>query len=351
MDPTAFLPPTQMPVSAHVGNTIQALSDGLYVGSPISLPSAVYVNTATGVDAPGNGTLAVPYNTLDYAVAQLTSESVNSQLQTSTIIALQAGQTFTTANNVNLYGGTLTLTFYGDPNYGSYNSPLVAGTTNPWLMTNLERPVIEPQVTNVNGYWNMAGINVYAGNVVLQGVQVTLPMAPAEPAISLYSTAADYVRSMDLVTSGYLKLSGTIINMQDITAFWGILGINAQSAFTLIQYGSQFQVAGMLASAANSPSAAQLAATSYFIKFYPDYVGNNQVQGILYNTATTASPASGLLRVLWTDTTSFIVETTETNLASFPVAYSPGYGLRNYMYGVNYDSVNRPWNVSSSREL
>jgi hypothetical protein len=351
MDPTAYLPPLMLPISATSGNIIQALADGLYVGSTMALPAAIYVNTATGVNAPGNGTLAMPYQTLDYAVSELVAASVNQQLQTSTLIALQAGQTFTTSNNINLYGGTLTLTFYGDPNYGSYNSPLVMGTTDPWLMTNLERPVIEPQVTNVNGYWDMAGINVYEGNVILQGVEVMLPMAPEAPSITLYSNAADYVRAMDLNVSGYLQLVGAIVNMQDITSYWGILGISPQAAFTLVQYGSQFQVAGMLMSAANAPTAAQIAATAYFIKFYPDYIGKNQVQGVLYNTATTATPASGLLKVLWADTTSFIIETTETNMASFPVAYSPGYGLRNYMYGVNYDSVNRPWNVNSSREI
>jgi len=351
MDNTALLPPAQMPISAHAGNSIQSLSDGLYVGSPTALPSVVYVNTATGVNAVGNGTLAIPYQTLDYALSQLSSESVAGQLQTSTVVALQAGQTFSTSADVNLYGGTLTLTFYGDPNYGSYNSPPVAGTTNPWLMTDLARPIIQPQVSSVNGYWHLAGINVYGGNVILQGVEVMLPMAPAQPSISLYSNAADYVRSRQLDINGFLKLAGTIVNMQDITSYWGILGVSAQSAFTLIQYGSQFQVGGEIQTAAVTPTLAELAAIAYFIKFYPDYVGNNQQQGLLYSTATTTTPASGMLRVLWADTQSFTVETTKTNLASFPVCYDLTYGLRNYMYGIMYDSVSRPWNVHSSREI
>jgi len=352
MDTFAFLPPAQMPISAHVGNIVQSLSDGLYVGSQLALPSVIYVNNVTGVNAPGNGTLAMPYMTIDYALAQLAGASVNMQLQTSTVLALQAGQTFPIVNDINLYGGTLTFSFYGDTNYGSYLSPPVGTGASPMVMTDLMRPVIAPAVSSVNTYWHMAGINVYAGNVSLEGVTIQLPMAPAGPSISLYSNAADFVRSMDWATPGFLDLQGTIVNMPDPTAFWGILGINPRSSgMTLIQYASQFQVAGTLMSMANTPSAAQLAARAYFIKFYPDFIGSNQQQGVLYDTAITATTASGLLKILWADTESFTIETTKTNLASFPIAYDLTYGLRNYMYGITYDALNRPVNVLSSRAI
>lgn len=351
MDSTAFLPPAQMPISAQPGNIVQSLADGLYVGSQLALPSVIYVNTVTGVNAPGNGTLAIPYNTIDYAVSQLVAASINMQLQTSTVIALQAGQTFPLVNNINLYGGTLTFAFYGDPNYGSYSSAPVGTGANPSVMTNLERPIIAPTTSLVNSYYRMAGINVYGGNVSLQGITVQLPMA-AELSISLYSNASDFVRTMDYASPGYLDLQGTIVNMQDITSFWGILGVNPRSSkFTLIQYASQFQIAGMLMDLANIPTAAQLSALQYFIKFYPDYIGSNQQQGVLYNTATTATPASGLLTVNWADTQSFTIETTETNLASFPIAYDLTYGLRKYVYGINFDALDRPVNLISSRTI
>jgi hypothetical protein len=353
MDSTAFLPPAQMPISAQPGNVVQSLSDGLYVGSQLALPAAIYINTVTGVNAPGNGTLAVPYQTIDYALAQLTAASVNMQLQTSTVIVLQAGQTFPVVNDINLYGGTLTFAFYGDPNYGAYNSPPVGTGADPAIMTNLQRPIIQPATSLVNNYYRMAGINVYGGNVSLQGVTIELPMAPAGPSISLYSNAADFVRPMDYASPGYLDLQGAIINMQDITAFWGILGINPRvSKFNLIQYASQFQVAGALMDLANAPTTAQLAAIQYFIKFYPDYIGNNQQQGVLYNTATTATPASGLVTVTWADVQSFTIENgIDTNLASFPIAYDLTYGLRKYIYGITYDALDRPVNVISSRTI
>jgi len=197
----------------------------------------------------------------------------------------------------------------------------------------------------------MAGINVYGGSVTLSGVEVLLPVAPAQPAIALYSSAADFVRTIGYNLGGYLDFRGSIVNMQDITAFWGLLGISPRSIFTLIQYGSQFKVDNTLMTAANSPTVNQLTARQYFIKFYPDSVGNNQQQLVLYDTAATATPASGLLHVLWADTESFVVETTKTNLLTFPICYDLVYGLRTYMYGVNYDGINRPWNVQSSREI
>lgn len=353
MDPGAYIPPMITPISMHAGNTLQALSDGLYVGGSVALPAVVYINTATGVNAPGNGTLTTPYQSLDYALAQLTAASLNMQLQTSAVVALQAGQTFPLVNDLNLYGGTLTLTFYSDPKYGSYsNIPVMGTTTDPEFMSDLSRPIIEPAVSSVDNYWHLAGLNIYGGNVILKGVTVELPMAPAQPAITLYSNAADFVRPMNNTTDGYLELLGAVVNMMDVTAFWGILGINPRSAYTLIQYGSQFQVAGTLLNSLNTTAtAAQLAARQYFIKFYPDFVGNNQQQGLLYNTAATATNASGILKVLWADTQSFIITGTSTNLASFPVAYDVIYGLTNYFYGLTYDALSRAINVLSSRAI
>ena len=353
MDVGDQIPPAQLPISMHVGNIVQSLSDGLYVGAPVALATAAYVNTVTGVDAITSGAVGTPFKSLDYALAQLSADSVNGQLATSIVVVLQAGQTFAMNNDLNLYGGTLTFTFYGDPNYGAYtNVPVTGTTTNPWYMTDLERPIIAPAVSLVSTYWHMAGVNIIGGNVVLEGVEVILPMAPAGPAISLYSNAADFVRSSSNANTGsYVELLGAVVNMQDPTAFWGIVGVGARSALTLIQYGSQFQVNGLLIDAANNPSSAQLLARQYFIKFYPDFVGNNQQQGVLYDTAITATAASGLLSVMWADVQSFTVETTKTNLASYPIAYDLVYGLRNYIFGAIYDTVNRPVNVNSSRAI
>jgi hypothetical protein len=353
MDTGDQIPPMQVPLSATMGNILQILSDGLYVGSTLALPSVVYINNVTGVDAPGNGTMAMPYATIDYAVSQLTMASVNHQLSTSTVLALQAGQTFPIVNDINLYGGTLTFAFYGDMNYGAYSSPPVGTGAIPAIMTDLMRPVLVPAVslTSTN-LWHMSGVNLYGGNISLLGVELELPMAPSGPSISLYSDAADFVRSMNYATPGYLDLQGAIVNQQDPTAFWGVLGVHARStSFSLIQYASQFQVAGMLIDLANMSTSPELMARPYFIKFYPDFIGSNQQQGVLYDTAITATSASGLLKVLWADTQSYTIESTKTNLMSFPIAYDLVYGLRNYFYGITYDSLMRPVNVIPSRTI
>jgi hypothetical protein len=312
----------------------------------------VYVNTAIGVNAPTSGAIGAPYQSIDYAISQLVSESVNNQITTQLTIALQAGQTFPTSVDINLYGGLLTFTFYGDANYGSFNSAPIGTGAQPGVMTDLNRPIIAPTVSLVNEYWHLAGINLWNNaGVSFLGVEILLPLAPAQPAIALYSNSADYVRTLNAAFGGTVQLVGTIVNMQDITAFWGILGVGPASNARLLQYASQFKIGNTLMDAANNPTASQLAARQYFIKFYPHYVGNNQQQGVLYDTAATATPASGLLDVQWADTESFVVESTKTNLLTFPICYDLVYGLRTYMYGVNYDGINRPWNVHSSREI
>jgi hypothetical protein len=350
MDSGAQIPPAQMAVSvARAGNTIQVLPDGLYVGTVLPQP-VVYVNSSTGVDAPTSGTKVAPYATLDYALAQAIANSVNTRLSTPLTVALQSGQTFAFTNDVAVYGSQTVITFYGDTQYGDFNSAAIGTGAEPAMMSDLVRPIIVPVVSNVAGQWHMAGFNRNGGTIQLLGVQVNLPAAPATPSITLYSQYADFVRSLNYAGPGSLILEGTIINMTDTTAYWGICGTMPRSTgMTMVQYGSQFQVNGILLTATSGGTTAQLTARKYFVKFYADSAGNNQTQMVLSGTTATTSSASGILNLTWADTESLTVATGKTNQASFPIMFDINYGFRNYIYGLLNDQQQRPTNVISSR--
>lgn len=350
MDSSAQIPPAQMAVSvARSGNNIQVLTDGIYVGNVLPQPT-VYVNSSTGVNATTSGTKVTPYATLDYALSQAIANSVTGTLNTQLIVALQAGQTFAFTNDVAVAGGQVTITFYGDTQYGDFNSASIGTGAEPAMMSDLVRPIIVPIVSNVAGQWHMAGFNRNGGSVKLLGVQINLPAAPATPSITLYSQYADYVRSMNYAGPGSLILEGTIVNMTDITSFWGICGTMPRSTgMTFVQYGSQFQVNGILLTSTSGATTGQLTARKYFVKFYADSAGNNQTQMVLSGTTATTSSASGILNLTWADTEALTVAAGKTNQASFPVIFDINYGFRNYIYGLLNDQQQRPTNVISSR--
>lgn len=353
MDTGATIPPAQVPVSAVSGNLVQNFSDGLYVGTrnPLGSTTTFYVNNS-GADAVGRGTQAAPFQTLDYALTTAAQQYPASQFVGNVTICLQAGQTFTLVNDFNVYtGGVLQIAFYGDPQYGDLNTAY--GTANAQVMSDLARPIITPQVASVNGsYWKMAGFNRFGGSINLIGVQVNLPAAPANPSITLYSQFADLIRSLEYDAHGYINLRGAIVNVTDTTAFWGILGISARSTgTTLTQFASQFWVNGraLSATATPTPTTAELAARQYFVKFYPEFAGNNQTVSVLSGSSTTTSPGSGVFGLTWSDTPSLLVQNGKTNLGSFPVIFDITYGFRNYVFNLQRDQQQRPLNIVSSR--
>jgi hypothetical protein len=353
MDAGAQIPPAQVPVSATPGNLVQTNADGIYVGSQnyFNAATVFYVNNSSGSDA-NAGSKSAPFATLSHALAVAASLFPDQQLAGAVTIALQAGQTFAfPSSDVNVYpGANLVFAFYGDPNYGDFNT-LVSGTNcNSQHMSDLERPVITFNVTQQNAQWYMNGINRYGGSVSFLGVQCNLPAAPATPGISLYSIYCDVVRSVDFSAPGYVVLTGSIINMTDVTAYWGFIGTQSRSTNTsFVQFSSQFQINGLVMSAANAPTTAQLTARQYFIKMFVGFAGNNQVENTLAPNSSNSSTASGVLAVSWADTESLVVTGSKVSQASYPIMFDISYGFRNYIFGLQQDQQQRPLNVLSSR--
>ncbi len=354
MDTGAQIPPAQVPVSAQTGNQIQVLADGVYAGQ-YSLPGSpltVYVNTSTGTDAPASGAKTAPYASLEYAIAQVSALFPNSLFNGIVNIALQAGQTFVVGTDHSIYGGLLNITFYGDTQYGDFNALIGTPGTYSQLMSDLVRPILTFTTSIVAGQSHMAGFTRHAGSIAFTGVQLNLPAAPAAPSIASYGLNCDVVRNPDYSAPGQVSLYGSIVNLTDITSFWGFIGTLSQSiGCNFVQFGSQFQIQGTLLSATSSPAptTAQLTARQYFVKFFAGYAGNNQQTGLLSPTSATSSTASGIINLSWADTEALVVTTGKTNQATFPIMFDQTYGFRNYIYGLNRDQQSRPLNINSSR--
>lgn len=348
MDTGATVPPTTLPLSTTQGNTVQLMADGLYVGHQNGL--VLYVDSVAGNDTNAGTTKAAPLLTLDHAFAILAALFPIRYSGQSITIALKANQTYTLSSDFNIYQySDLLLTFYGDPTYGDWNSPQVGSGANPWNMVDLQRPIIEPQVSQVNGLWKLAGINNYGGDLSLAGITIQLPVAPASPSIALYGGYVDFVRHPQSQFEGSLSLAGVVANMTDINAYWGFVAAFARGSMRLYQFCTQFQIGGKLMNAANAPTTAQLQARQYFIKFFQDFAGNNQ-QNIYLSTATSnSSGGSGFIKASWTDAAAMVVTGTSTNLSSYPLSFDPGYGLINYIFNLNKTANGTPLNFISSR--
>jgi hypothetical protein len=349
MDSGALIPTTALPISATDGNVIQNLSDGLYVGQYTGL--VLFVNANAGSDSNPPGQIGQPFQTLAHTFSVLNGLFANGQFTGNVIVALAAGQTYTWNADFVIYGGNIEFTFYGDPTYGNYNSAYVAGTTAPWWMgTTLERPIIAPtSYTNTGGQNMMYGIDRFGGNVSFAGVQINLPAAPSSPNITNYGSNSDFVRNWINPVIGEVSMVGTICNMTDIGGFWGFMGMLARSITFFSQAASQFLVNGIEMSSANNPTSAQLAKRQYFLKFYPDYAGNNQTQTWLSGTSSNSSTGSGILFCSWSDTEALVVTGSATNLGTFPPSFLSGYGLINYIYNLNTTANGQPLNFLNTR--
>jgi hypothetical protein len=353
MDSAAAIPPQQVPISERTGNLVQVQTDGIYVGSQSYFGSfqTLYVNTTTGSDS-NAGTRSAPFQTLAHAIIVAQSLFPDSQITGSVYIAMQAGQSFAFPSvDVPIYqGANLVFTFYGDSNYGDFNTVVPSSQCLSNYMSDLQRPVVTFNVTQVNAQWYLNGVNRFGGSVTFLGVNISLPAAPATPSIALYSIYCDVVRSMDMSQQGYVRLLGSIVNMTDITSYWGFIGTQSQSIDTsFVQFGSQFQVNGIILSAINSPTAPQLTARQYFIKMFSGFAGNNQQTGTLQPNTANSTTASGVISVSWADTEALTVTGSKTSQQSFPVCFDLNYGLRNYIYGLQQGLSNQPLNVLSSR--
>jgi hypothetical protein len=356
MDSGATVPVTAVPVSATIGNRTQALSDGVYSGDYSGL--ILYVDSVNGLDT-NAGTKAAPLKTIDQAFTNLNALFPAGYYSGRNItIALKAGQNYPWTSIFNMSGDCdLKITFYGDTKYGDFNGAAIGTGANPWNMSDLARPNLMP-VSSVQsgGLQQLAGINRRGGTIAFLGVLITLPAAPYTGApLSAYSGYCDVVRSlspalgMPLGDDGGVHLLGSIVNMSDITAYWGFIGTFARATARLSQYASQFLVGGIILNAAAAPSTAQLAARQYFIKFLSDSPGNNQGSVSLSANSSNSSAGSGLVFAMWSEAQAQVVTGTTTNLATYPLSFDPGYGLVNYILNLSKTANGQSLNFLNTR--
>lgn len=331
-----------IPVSELAGNAIRIVSDGLYVGG--NAEQAYYV-ASTGTDTPTSGTKLLPFLTLDYAMAQAIARYGSTAPEANTfpgnaIIALKAGETFGITQSYNLLGN-LTLTFYGDANYGDFNSPVLGPGARPAVMQDLNRPII---TTTINPGTNF-GINHFQAfnsnantpvSLILSGVRVDLPAGAVQN-----SDYCDFF-TVYYACCGRLVLDGAIINKLDNASSYGIFGMQGRARICVLeQYASQFWIGGAPVLAGAPP--ATLIARKWFIKFYPDFAGNNQSGGTLLGGV----PGSAMMQLAWSDVTASPVLPGKTNLPSYPFVSDEATGLRNYFFNLTRDNQQRPLNVLS----
>lgn len=335
------VPSSMVPISTRSGNEISAQADGIYVGRTLRLAKA-YV-AASGTDATNSGTLAQPFRTIDYALTNLLGSN---PLTGDLTLVLKAGETFSQATRFNVSGGNIIMAWYSDAQYGEYPGTPVAPTgADPSVMADLVRPIIAPAASLVSGQWRIGGFNLIdgRGSVSLPGVTVTPPTIPAgTPPSDAYSMYSDYVIWANGGT-GSLNLYGTITNKPDASLF-GLCGLHARAAAcSLTQFASQFLCGGV--KVIDSSSAANLLARGYFIKFYPDFPGNNQQSTSPIATSSNSSPGSAILNLMWSETSAQAVTGARQNLETYPKRFDQSFGLRNYFLNLVRNQQQNPINV------
>lgn len=356
MDAGATIPVTALQLSAAAGNRSQLLVDGLYSGDYSGL--ILYVDSVAGVDT-NPGTKVAPLKTIDKAFSNLVAYFPGGYYAGRNIaIALKAGQNYPWTTTFNMSGDCdLKITFYGDTNYGDFNGPAIGTGANPWNMSNLARPNLTPTSSvQTGGLQQLAGINRRGGTIAFMGVTITLPAAPSVGAPqSAYSGYCDVVRSLSpalgqpMGDDGGVHLLGSIINMSDVTAYWGFMGTFARATARFSQFCSQFQIGGVIMNAAAAPTTAQLTARQYFIKFLTDSPGNNQATVSLASNSSNSSAGSGMVFAMWSEAQALVVTGSTTNLATYPLSFDPGYGLANYIFNISKTANGQSLNFLNTR--
>lgn len=337
MDSADQLDYESLSISAAPGNLVRKVDDGLYVG--YGTGRVAYYVADAGTDTPDGGTKLAPFKTLDYALARLTA-LWNGEFSGNAIVALKAGETFTM--NTSFYClGHLALTFYGDPQYGDFNSPSVNASARPAMMSDLNRPIINAGI-HPDTVGGIAGILLFPGNYnqqlkcTLMGVKINLPGGP-------HSTGGvDFVTGIEWGKSD-LRLYGSIINMTDTSAEFGLYGIEASCKGSLYQFGSKLTVLDQ--EIGPGATVAQLQARGNFLKLYPDFAGNIQTGLQLHG----GSPGTGLMELSWSDVPSLPVAPGKFNQASYPFLSDPSFGLGPYFFNLTRDAQSNPLNVWSGR--
>lgn len=332
---------TNIPVSDEKpGNRIEVHDTGLYVGDTLHKP-VVFV-ASTGTDDPSSGSVDKPYKTLDYALTRMITDA-GARHSWDGVIALRCGDTFELSKRMQVRG-TLLLTFYGDPRFGSFNSALVNGLADPAMMETLTRPEVNlnPMFDDGANLWRSSGLDLADGYVELRGVNVNLAPNPTpEPAVREYGLCDMFHGT------GKVRLYGSIINRKIARYVSGFIGVQAEHEIVLNVFGSQFLIEGKkVASAEQTPL---LIGRQYFVKFYNDPAGNNALAVHMVPDALTSSNGSGFLKLSWSDTSRQLVSGTDYNLDTFPLLSDYQWGFRNYLTGIVRDQQGRSLNVITSR--
>jgi hypothetical protein len=285
---------------------------------------------------------------LEYALDQLNAKTAGHRpagagplFTGNTIIALKAGETFT-ISKFYYARGNLTLTFWGDPQYGDFDSariPVGGGPAgaDPAVMTDLLRPIIQSLTVGSEG---MGCIASFGGDLTLNlmGLRIQLP--------STGTGVGDYCNFVIATTYSpvRLQLYGTIVSRLDTSTVYGLFGMHARSGTNMLeQFASQLTY-NWVPIVSGAPTDVLLTRAN-FIRFYKDFLGNIQSGGSL----SAGSDGSALMSLSWSDVPSLPVQPGKTNLNTYPALADPAMGLTNYFTGLTRDNQQRPLNVISGR--
>jgi hypothetical protein len=292
---------------------------------------------------PTAGDKATPFQSLDYALAQICAQyNLNDPTAVGVLygditVALKAGEDYVLNTSYNLYGN-LQFTFWGDPQYGDFDGPLIAGVVKPSHMQDLLRPQIKPQINPAtsNGIHHFLAVdNPNLSTLYLNGVKVALPPRAAVE-------NSDYCDFFTVFygQTGRLRLEGAIINKPDATSSYGLMGMHARSHDSILEcYASQFWVAGIPVVPGGDPTV--LPTRKWFIKFYPDLEPGDQTGGHLLN----GPAANATMTLLWTESASVQVQPGKFTLGTYPVLNDAAMGIANYFFNLTRDNQARPLNV------
>src|SRR6478736_1242073 len=121
-----------IPISVANGNQIKTFDDGIYIGSAVGGRTLFYLDPVNGVDAPDRGDKATPMKTINYLISYINTQS-GGRFMGNITIAMKCGTSDTYSVGFNL-GGSIRITFWGDPKYGDFDSPgIVDGTVATYM--------------------------------------------------------------------------------------------------------------------------------------------------------------------------------------------------------------------------
>lgn len=340
-----------IPLSPRPYNTTRRTGEGLYTGE-WAYSGTIYISNS-GVDdtAPGRGNRATPFQTIDYAISRVTTSygGTNPPIQGTAVpelsciggsvtLALKAGEQFA-LNNSYQFTGNVILTYWGDVNYGDFDSPVYAGKAYGATMLDLNRPTVQctVQASSANGITHFKGLDSLVGGapptLTLLGVVVTLPVGAA--------SNSDYqdVLTVEAERTCRLQLIGARINKLSTVNAYGALGVHSRGRGIIEQYASQFLVNGTQVQSGAASDV--LAARPNFIKFYPERLGNSQLGG----TLTGGYTPTGMLTVQWSNCAQELVTAGKSSQPTYPTIGDPSFGLSAYFLNLARDPQARPLNV------